>query len=207
MLVGRTPRLQFLPMLPDQFESELSIRGIILLATWREGFAELRQHPRIDGVKDQVLILQERIDQAAFRWLQADGNVATRQSRRQLSSPVVNRFRHRPHHAVFFLFSTGRPSTKIVFRICPVDAHQGGIACVMSHIVVLLVHKLLATGTCELYFCEGLIVKSSVRQHLSIRWRNTAHPTARNALLSRPDDPMWSFVAAGCMSLAYPLPL
>jgi predicted nucleic acid-binding protein len=31
-------------MLPDQFESELSIRGIILLAAGREGFAELGQH-------------------------------------------------------------------------------------------------------------------------------------------------------------------
>src|SRR5262245_55828377 len=64
-------------------------------------------------------------------------------------------------------------------------------------------HGLLATGTCGLYFCEGLIVKSSARQHLSIRWRNTAHPAARNALLSRPDDPMLSFVAAGCMPLAH----
>jgi hypothetical protein len=136
MLVGRTPRLQLLPMLPDQFESELSIRGIILLATWREGFAELRQHPWIDGVKDQVVIRQERIDQAAFRWLQADGNVATRKSRSQLSSPVVNRCRHRPHHAVFFLFNTGRPSTTIVLRVCPVDAYQGGIFCVTSHSVV-----------------------------------------------------------------------
>jgi hypothetical protein len=69
------------------------------------------------------------------------------------------------------------------------------------------VDTLLATGTCGLYVCEGLIVKSSARQHRSIRWRNTAHPAARNALLSRPDDPMWSSVAAGCMPLAYPLPL
>ena len=102
-LVGRTPWLQFLLMLPDQFESERGIRGIILLPTWREGFAKLGQHARMNGVKDQVVILQERIDQAAFRWLQADGNVATRQSRSQLSGPVVNRFRHRPYDAVFFL--------------------------------------------------------------------------------------------------------
>jgi hypothetical protein len=207
VLVGWTPRLQLLPMLPDQFESSLGIRGIILLAAWREGFAKLGQHARIHGVKDQVVILQEHINQAALRWLQANGNFTTRKSRRQLSGPVVNRFWQMPHHAVCFLFGTGRPSTTIVFRVGPVDAHQGGISCVMRPIVVLLVHQLLATGTCELYFCEGLIVKSSVRQHLSIRWRHTAHPAARHALLRRPDDPMLSFIAAGGMSLAYPLPL
>src|SRR5262249_20840707 len=73
-----------------------------------------------------------------------------------------------------------------------------------SWVYVLPVHELLATGTCGLYCCEGLIVKSSARQHLSIRRRNTAHPAVRKALLSRSDDSMLSFVAAGCMSLAYP---
>src|SRR5262245_44692399 len=123
-------------MLTDQFESELGIRGIIFLATGREGVAKLGQHTRIDRVKDQVIILQERIDQAAFRWLQADGNCATRKSRRQLSSSVVNRFRHMFYDTVFCLVSTGSPYTKSVLRVCPVDAYQGGIACVMGHSVV-----------------------------------------------------------------------
>src|SRR5262249_35790470 len=33
----------------------------------------------------------------------------------------------------------------------------------------------------------GLIVKSSARPHLRIRWRNAAHPAVRKALLSRSD--------------------
>jgi hypothetical protein len=47
---------------------------------------------------------------------------------------VVNRFRQMAHDAVFFLCSTCRPSTKIVLRVCPVDAHQCGICCVMAHV-------------------------------------------------------------------------
>jgi hypothetical protein len=136
VLVGRTPWLQLLLMRPDQFESALGIRGIILLTTWREGCATRGQHARMNRVKDHVIIRQERIEQAAFRWLQADGNVATRKSRRQRSGPGVNRFRQMPDHAVCFLVSTGRPSTTIVLRVGPVDAHQGGRACVIGHRVV-----------------------------------------------------------------------
>jgi hypothetical protein len=58
-LVGRTPGLQLLPLLPDQCESERGIRGIILLAAWRESFAKLGHHARINGVQDQVVIRQE----------------------------------------------------------------------------------------------------------------------------------------------------
>jgi hypothetical protein len=79
VLIRRTPRLQLRLMRADQFQHQLGIGGIILLAAGRQRFTTLGQHPRIDGVEDQVVILQERIDQAASRWLQTDGNGAARQ--------------------------------------------------------------------------------------------------------------------------------
>ena len=154
-----------------------------------------------------MVILQECVDQAAFRWLQTDGHLTTWKSIGQSSHSMIGLLGHRPDDPVCFLFGRGRPSAAIVLRVGPVDAHQGGIICVMAHARISSpVHGLLATGTCGLYVCEGLIVKSSARPHLSIRWRHTAHRAARKALLSRPDDPMSSFVAAGCMSCVRPIP-
>ena len=129
VLIRRTPWLQLLPMLADQFQQQLGIRRIILLAAWRSCFAELGQHPRVDGVEDSAVILQERIYQAAFRLFQTDDKLSPRKSSRQSSGPVVNRFRHMPYNAVCFLFSTHRPSTNIVLCVCPVDAHQCGRLC------------------------------------------------------------------------------
>jgi hypothetical protein len=207
VLIGWTPRLQLRRMFTDQFESALGIRGIILLAAGGQCFTKLGQHPRIDGVEDHVVILQECVDQAAFRLFQTDGNRTTWKSIGQSSNPVIDLLGPRPYDPVFFLFGRGRPSAEIVLRVCPVDAHQGGVICVMAHARASSpVHGLLATETCGLYCCESLRVKSLARQHLSIRWRNTAHPTARNALLSRPDDPKSSFVATGCMSFGCPTP-
>jgi hypothetical protein len=181
VLVRRTPRLQLRLMRADQFQPQLGIGGIILLAAGRQRFTKRGPHPRMDGVEDHVVILQERRDQAAFRWLQTDGNRTTRQSIGQSSGPWVDLLRYLPHDPVCFPFGPCRSSAEIVLRVGPVDAHQGGIVCVMRHIVVPLVHTLLAAGTCGLYCCEGLIVQSSVRPHLSIRWRKTAHPAARHA--------------------------
>jgi hypothetical protein len=67
VLVGRTPGPQFLPMLTNPFESELRIRWGILRAAGRQGFANLRPPPRVAGIAHPRVILQEGIDQAAFR--------------------------------------------------------------------------------------------------------------------------------------------
>jgi hypothetical protein len=67
VLVGWTPGPPLLPMLGDQFESELCIRWVILLAAGRQGFAKLGQHPRVDGIAHHMVRRQEGIDSAAFR--------------------------------------------------------------------------------------------------------------------------------------------
>jgi hypothetical protein len=109
VLICRTPRLQLRLMLADQFQQQLGIGGIVLLAAGRQRFTKLGQHPRIDGVEDQVVILQKRIDEAAFRWLQTDGNLATRKSIGQSSGLLIDVLRHRPHDPICFLFGPRRP--------------------------------------------------------------------------------------------------
>src|SRR6266511_78406 len=111
------PGLEPVSMLDEQFEQIVRIPRIILGSAGRERFTVLGQRGRVNGVEDQKVVFQERIDEWTTRLLQTDGNRLSGKAGAQRGGPGIKLFRSVLEDEGLFLASSDVNQTDIMLGV------------------------------------------------------------------------------------------
>ncbi len=126
-LVVRQPRLQTLSVMDEQLDELLGISRVILSSRRGESFAESGERLRVDGVEDEEVVLQERVNERAAPLLKADGDSLAGVAPAQGGGPLVEFLRRVLDDGGLALPRSAVEEADIVFSIGPVDADQSSV--------------------------------------------------------------------------------
>src|SRR5215470_18340822 len=167
-------------MVEEQLEQIIRILRIIFGAAGRECFPVLSQGGGVDGVKNQKVVLQERIDQKTPRLLQTDGNGLSDKAGAQGSSPGLKGFWGVREDARLCLTGRHVKQTDIMFGIGPINGDQGSkLFHISSSCWGDTVHS--ARGTCSRQLSEIVLVESCSRTSSEYSLRSDSHREVRSS--------------------------
>src|SRR5437868_12682243 len=83
------PGTQTITMKLQEVEQIIGIGGIIFAARGGESLAILGQRGRIDGIEDEEVVLQQRVNQWPTRLFETDCDGRTREALAQRESPLL----------------------------------------------------------------------------------------------------------------------
>src|SRR5262245_38078333 len=115
------PRAQSVVVQADHLLQQSSINRIILRPTGSEGLAVAGQGLRIDWVKNDELVVHERVKQCAALLLQGDHNRLALESWAEFLDPVADRVWLMIKPQRLDLFRTDLLQANVVFLIGPID--------------------------------------------------------------------------------------
>jgi len=121
----RQERLQLVAMSEEEFELELSIRGVVFGPAGRKGFTIPRQRQGIDREEDEKVILAQGGDQGAFGEFEAESYGLAVKPGAERGDPRVDSLGRVRELEVFPLCRAGGLQAPVMLGIRPVEAHEG----------------------------------------------------------------------------------
>jgi hypothetical protein len=121
------PGTQMVSMFDQQIQDQIGIDRIVLGPAGVEGLAKTGHALGIDGIGDQMLVLQQSGQERAAGLFQGDGDFTVWETGAEAISPLGQGFGSLFQAGAFDRVATGDAQAYGVFFVAPINANEGGI--------------------------------------------------------------------------------